>query len=179
MERQGIQIGSHETALLSFQPDFGTMVKAQFLSTAIWSVLFLVFYSAVFVVGDGAALFPFLDELSQMQLFGYGILAAAAVCIGLMAYIAFHMWIFGEVGGWDQLREERWMLTDKALYLSHPEEAGEGFVPLHAIHNASKHFLFSIRLRLENKQSIVLRYLEDRNSVFAQITNAMEKAHRP
>ena len=179
MERRGILIGSHETALLSFQPDFPIMVKAQFLSTAVWSVLFLTFYIAVFIVGESAALFPFLAELTQMQLFSYGLLAAVALGVALMAYIAFHIWILGEVGGWEQLKDEPWMLTDHALYLSHPEEAEEGFLPLHAIHTASKHFLFSIRLQLENKQSVVLRCLGNRNSVYSQITIAMEKAHRP
>ncbi|WP_339762824.1 hypothetical protein [uncultured Sulfitobacter sp.] len=88
----------------------------------------------------------------------------------------FYMWIFEEFQIWYANRKTVWRLTNRALYIDEPDVAAPLELALTDIAAIGKLSLWSITLRLPNRQSITLPLVPNLRETKARIAAAREAA---
>ena len=88
----------------------------------------------------------------------------------------FYMWIFEEFQIWYTNRKTVWRLTNRALYIDEPDVVGPLELALTDIAAIGKLSLWSITLRLPNRQSITLPLVPNLRETKARIAAAREAA---
>lgn len=88
----------------------------------------------------------------------------------------FYMWIFEEFQIWHRNRKTVWRLTTRALYINDPENFEPLELALTDIAGIGKLSLWSIVLRLPNRQTITLPLVPDLRATKARIAAAREAA---
>lgn len=88
----------------------------------------------------------------------------------------FYMWIFEEFQIWYANRKTVWRLTNQALYIDEPDSMTPLKLRLTDIAAIGKLSIWSITLRLPNRQSITLPLVPNLRATKAQITAAREAA---
>ncbi|SFS63746.1 hypothetical protein SAMN04488040_1232 [Sulfitobacter marinus] len=88
----------------------------------------------------------------------------------------FYMWIFEEFQIWYANRKTVWRLTNRALYINEPDVVAPLELALTDIAAIGKLSLWSITLRLPNRQSITLPLVPNLRETKARIAAAREAA---
>ncbi len=88
----------------------------------------------------------------------------------------FYMWIFEEFQIWHANRKTVWRLTNRALYINEPDSIEPLELALTDIAAIGKLSVWSITLRLPNRQSITLPLVPDLRATKARIAAAREAA---
>lgn len=88
----------------------------------------------------------------------------------------FYMWIFDEYQIWYNNRKTVWRLTDRALYIDEPDMFEPLDLPLREIDGFGRLALWSLVIRLPNKQNIILPLVPDLRATKARIAAAREAA---
>ena len=84
----------------------------------------------------------------------------------------FYMWIFEDFQIWYSNRKTVWRLTNRALYIKEPDAFDPLTLALSDISAIGKLSLWSINLRLPNRQSITLPLVPDLRRTKARIAAA-------
>jgi len=88
----------------------------------------------------------------------------------------FYMWIFEEFQIWYANRKTVWRLTNRALYIDEPDVVAPLELALTDIAAIGKLSLWSITLRLPNRQSITLPLVPNLRETKSRIAAAREAA---
>ena len=88
----------------------------------------------------------------------------------------FYMWIFEEFQIWYSNRKTVWRLTNRALYINEPDTIEPLELALTDIAAIGKLSVWSITLRLPNRQSITLPLVPNIRATKARIAAAREAA---
>ncbi|MBQ0805665.1 hypothetical protein [uncultured Sulfitobacter sp.] len=88
----------------------------------------------------------------------------------------FYMWIFEEFQIWYSNRKTVWRLTNRALYINEPDAIEPLELALTDIAAIGKLSVWSITLRLPNRQSITLPLVPNIRATKARIAAAREAA---
>lgn len=84
----------------------------------------------------------------------------------------FYMWIFEDFQIWYSNRKTVWRLTNRALYINEPDSFDPLILALTDISAIGRLSLWSITLRLPNRQNIVLPLVPDLRRTKARIAAA-------
>ena len=88
----------------------------------------------------------------------------------------FYMWIFEEFQIWYSNRKTVWRLTNRALYINEPDTIEPLALALTDIAAIGRLSVWSITLRLPNRQSITLPLVPNIRATKARIAAARESA---
>jgi len=140
---------SDERELLSWRISWGAFVSR----TAVLMVLTMLVCSPIL---------PYFDILTWT-------VASAITAL-------FYMWIFEEFQIWYANRKTVWRLTNRALYIDEPDVVAPLELALTDIAAIGKLSLWSITLRLPNRQSITLPLVPNLRETKERIAAAREAA---
>lgn len=151
-------------------PDEDTGLHLGETLLAEWRPAFGVFLRKLLVVGALTALLLGAAGMSMSQNVWLWI---ASFPLAMAAYI----FVFDDYDEWPRRRHDRWLLTDRRLVYRHGRDAGQNrAVELTEIARIRPWMSWALRVRLRNRQTLLLSYLPEIGTVRAALDTAVAQA---